>query len=156
MYHSALSFTCCLITFPPNPMKASYEEKEREIVYKEREKERQQQPREISITEKKKLWTKTSEPGITWDAPLPSSLWACSSPSLLISSPPPATQINEPDHHCSRSTQLDTVGFRRTEVLGKSRQLLTKIKPGTSLGGPVVKTSCFQCRGPRFNSWSGN
>ena len=36
-------------------MKASYEEKEREIVYKEREKERQQQPREISIIEKKKL-----------------------------------------------------------------------------------------------------
>ena len=23
-------------------------------------------------------------------------------------------------------------------------------------GGPVVKTLCFQCRGPEFNSWSGN
>ena len=23
-------------------------------------------------------------------------------------------------------------------------------------GGPVVKTPCSQCRGPRFNPWSGN
>ena len=23
-------------------------------------------------------------------------------------------------------------------------------------GGPVVKTPCFQCRGHRFDSWSGN
>ena len=24
------------------------------------------------------------------------------------------------------------------------------------LGGPVAKIPCFQCRGPRFNPWSGN
>ena len=23
-------------------------------------------------------------------------------------------------------------------------------------GGPVAKTTHFQCRGPRFNSWAGN
>ena len=23
-------------------------------------------------------------------------------------------------------------------------------------GGPVAKTLSFQCRGPRFDSWSGN
>ena len=23
-------------------------------------------------------------------------------------------------------------------------------------GGPVVKTQCFHCHGPRFDSWSGN
>ena len=23
-------------------------------------------------------------------------------------------------------------------------------------GGPVVKTLCFQCRGPRFDSWLEN
>ena len=27
---------------------------------------------------------------------------------------------------------------------------------GNFLGGPVAKTLCYQCRGPGFDSWSGN
>ena len=32
----------------------------------------------------------------------------------------------------------------------------TKLQEGNFPGGPVAKTLCFQCRGPGFNSWSGN
>ena len=31
-----------------------------------------------------------------------------------------------------------------------------KLYPGTSLGGPVVETPHFQCRGLKFNPWSEN
>ena len=30
------------------------------------------------------------------------------------------------------------------------------IQYGDFSGGPVAKTPHFQCRGPRFHSWSGN
>ena len=31
-----------------------------------------------------------------------------------------------------------------------------KIEARNFPGGPVAKTSCFQCRGPGINPWSGN
>ena len=31
-----------------------------------------------------------------------------------------------------------------------------KDKKGSSAGGPVAKSPCSQCRGARFESWSGN
>ena len=31
-----------------------------------------------------------------------------------------------------------------------------EIKPQDFPGGPAAKTPCSQCRGPRFNPWSGN
>ena len=34
--------------------------------------------------------------------------------------------------------------------------MLIKFIVGNSLGGPVVRTLSFHCRGHRFNPWSGN
>ena len=35
-------------------------------------------------------------------------------------------------------------------------KVYSKKKIGDFPGGPVVKTPCSQCRGPRFDTWSGN
>ena len=34
--------------------------------------------------------------------------------------------------------------------------MVINVDSGDFPAGPVVKTLCVQCRGPRFNPWSGN
>ena len=44
------------------------------------------------------------------------------------------------------------------KVCGKDQweDVCQKFSPGNFPGGPVVKTPSSQCRGPRFDPWSGN
>ena len=51
-------------------------------------------------------------------------------------------------HWKLRDQQLKTITY--------IYQLLYKNLMGDFPGGPVAKTSCSQCREPRFNPWSGN
>ena len=48
------------------------------------------------------------------------------------------------------STQLSDWTELSCQGLGERR------RAGDFPGGPVTKTPCSQCRGPRFNPWSGN
>ena len=40
--------------------------------------------------------------------------------------------------------------------LGSSHSILKRLLRRTSLGGPVAKTLCSQCSGPKLDPWSGN
>ena len=50
--------------------------------------------------------------------------------------------------------QVSDLEDRSLEITATEQNKEKRIRD--SLGGPVVKTPCSQCRGPRFNPWSGN
>ena len=56
--------------------------------------------------------------------------------------PPASTSFHLPTAH---STRLKSYPFS-----------ICRCAKRDFLGGPVARTLCFQCRGPRFNSWSEN
>ena len=53
------------------------------------------------------------------------------------------------------STETETLRKIPKEVL-EIKNILTEIKNGDFPGGAVVTTPHSQCKGPGFDSWSGN
>ena len=59
--------------------------------------------------------------------------------------------------HGVHGVTLSTNTYTRGNKTGKRKQrLIAKAVGGDILGGPVAKTLCSYCRGPKFGSWSGN
>ena len=54
------------------------------------------------------------------------------------------------ERYCSIVTES------QCEKMKKFWRYCTSTIPWDFPGGPVIKTLCFQCRGRRFDPWSGN
>ena len=82
--------------------------------------------------------------------------WPVSAASCFLSSQAPVTTSNHEEERCFKWNYIQCAFLVLTlwiQVVKKpSKQNMRETFPG----GPVAKTLRFQCRRPRFDSWSGN